>query len=85
MSNRVPAPTSKTLDGLYQTIISLCHNTEVGDNVADAYTVVLNTGFVASRTLDLTASPSATDIANLLATLLMDLKKRGTNRKAANV
>lgn len=49
-----------------------------GDSVADDYTI--SGSFVETRTLDLT-TPNAANIAAVLATLLSDMKKRGSRRK----
>ena len=47
--------------------------------IFDAYTVTVASGFAPVRTLT-PASATATDVANVLATIIMDMKARSTNR-----
>lgn len=58
---------------------------EVTEEIADGYTITLPTPFTPVRTLDLTTTLTANDVAAVLATFLQDMKNRGINRKASNV
>ena len=83
---RVPRGDTSTLAACGKKIGELCDaSDQVTEEIADAYTVTVPTGFVPVRTLDLTANPTAATVAAVLATLLLDMKQRGTTRRTAGV
>jgi hypothetical protein len=66
------------LPGLVRKVSEICFaSQDVTEEIADAFT--LGT-FTETRTLN-PATATATDIANVLATFLNDMKNRGTTRR----
>ncbi len=68
------------IDWLMKVVQSLAlASRQEGSTLADPYTITPPAPPV--RTLDATASPTAQDVANVLATFLSDMQKRGLNAK----
>lgn len=75
-----------TLANIISKVNDLCDGTQQEtEGIADAYTVTVPSGFLPVRTLDLTQSLTSAQVASVLATLILDLKARGVNRKQGNV
>lgn len=69
-----PAPIAWLLRAVMD--IAQASNDQITEEVADAYTL---SNVTPTRTLDPTTA-TATDVANVLATLLQDMQKRGVKR-----
>lgn len=66
---------STNLQGLADKVKELCNaSQQVTEEVADAFTIG---AFTPTRTLN-PATATATDVANVLATFISDMKKRGS-------
>lgn len=84
---RVKPPTSPTNAALFQTVVDLCRATSEQqlETVFDGFTVTTPSGWTPTRTLDLTGTVTTAALANFIATLILDAKARGAQRKQANV